>query len=206
MKSTIEITAVKPTFHSIIAASTDIDHFSFQLNYLGAEENISEAIWRTRCVTTNDDNYQDHRLQPFHPANWRNQIQLTYWVEHHSYDSIQCDHQLEKLPWTILVAGDKYDDNRIWPYQREKSNTIPTSQMHVVISRGTHNQWRGLVSALAMPRTKGEVARCWRVITLAILSLRIVWIGSSSIRCTPPTLATSKMLTGQQQQRQAADS
>ena len=49
IKSTIEITALKTTYRSMITASTDTDRFIIQLS----------TIWRKRRVTGNDDNFHD---------------------------------------------------------------------------------------------------------------------------------------------------
>jgi hypothetical protein len=53
--------------------------------------------------------------------------------------------------------NDVNHEYRIRPYQQEKSNTIPTSQLSMIISQGTYNQWRDLTPELAILRTKGEV-------------------------------------------------
>jgi hypothetical protein len=77
---------------------------------------------------------------------------------------------------------------RIRPYQREKSNTIHTSQLSVIISQRTYNQWHDLTPESTIPRTEGEVKRV-------------------SASCIPTTLATSKKPGGQRkQQRQLGES
>jgi hypothetical protein len=82
---------------------------------------------------------------------------------------------------------DDYHEYRIRPYQQEKSNTIPTSQLSAIISRRTYNQWRDLTPESAIPRTKRR--------------LRV------SASCIPTTLATSKKPGGQRkQQRQLEES
>jgi len=82
-----------------------------------------------------------------------------------------------------LVAG-KDDDNRkymIWPYKREKSNTIPTSQLSMIISRRTYDQWHDHTHESAIPRTEGEVEKRLRVSTVETTSLLIEKSASTSI-------------------------
>jgi hypothetical protein len=82
---------------------------------------------------------------------------------------------------------DDYHEYRIRPYQQEKSNIIPTSQLRAIISRRTYNQWRDLTPESAIPRTERR--------------LRV------SASCIPTTLATSKKPGGQRkQQRQLGES
>jgi len=50
--STIQITALKTTYRSMITASTEIDRFITQLSTLMAAEKSSETNWRTRRVAT----------------------------------------------------------------------------------------------------------------------------------------------------------
>jgi len=50
--------------------------------------------------------------------------------------------------------NDVNHEYRIRPYQRENSNTIPTSQLSVIISQRTYNQWRDLTPESAIPRTE----------------------------------------------------
>ena len=90
---------------------------------------------------------------------------------------------------TCRHNDDDYHEYRIRPYQKEKSNTIPTGQLSAIISRRT-NQWRDLTPESAIPRTEGEVERR-------------LWVSTS---CTPTTLATSKKPGGEQQQRQLGES
>jgi len=72
--STIEITALKTTYRSMITASTDIGRFIIQLGTLMAAEKNSETDSRTRHVTGDDENYHDYWPQLFCPANERNRI------------------------------------------------------------------------------------------------------------------------------------
>jgi hypothetical protein len=88
IQSTIETTALKTTYRSMITARRDIDHFIIQLSTLMAGEKSSETNWRTRRVTCDDDNYHDYRIRP---------------------------------------------------YQHEKLNTIPTSQLSAIISQRCYN-------------------------------------------------------------------
>jgi len=74
-------------------------------------------------------------------------------------------------------------------YDREKSNTIPTTQLSAIISWRTYNQWRDLTPESAIPVTEGEVNRRWRV----------------SASCIPTALATSKKPGGQQKQQRQLD-
>jgi len=60
IKFTIEITALKTTYRSMITASTDIDRFIIQLSTLMAAEKSSETNWHTRRATGDDDNYHDN--------------------------------------------------------------------------------------------------------------------------------------------------
>ena len=164
----------------MITASMDIDGFIVQLSTLMAAEKSSETNSRTRRLTGDDDNHHDYRPRVFDPANERNRIRSRYWVEHHSYESIECDHQPEKQQWTKCVAGnDDYDDYRIRPYQREKSNTIPTSQLTAIISQRTYDQSRDLTPESAIPRTEGK--RRLRVGTVATTFLQIEQSASTSI-------------------------
>jgi len=96
--STIDITALKTTYRSMITASTDIDRFIIQLSALMAVEKTSENNSRTRRVTGDDENYHDYRPRLFDPANERNRIRSRE-IEHHSYKSIERDHQSENLQW-----------------------------------------------------------------------------------------------------------
>jgi len=60
MISTIEITALKPTYRRMISASMNIDHYIIQFSTLMAAEKSSETNWRTRRITGNDNNYHDY--------------------------------------------------------------------------------------------------------------------------------------------------
>jgi len=81
----------------MITESMDIDHFIIHFSTRTVAEMSSETNWCTRHVTGDDDNYHNYGLRRFDPANARNRIWSRYWVEHHSYESIECDHQPEKL-------------------------------------------------------------------------------------------------------------
>jgi len=83
----------------MITASMDIDRFINQLSTMMAAEKSSETNCRTRHVTGDD-----YRPPLFDPANERNQLRSRYWVEPHSYESIECDQQPEKLQWTRRVV------------------------------------------------------------------------------------------------------
>ena len=78
IQSTIEITALKMTYRSMIIESTDIDRFIIQLSTLMAAEKSSETICHTRRVTGDDDSYHDYRTPLFDPANERNRIRSRY--------------------------------------------------------------------------------------------------------------------------------
>jgi len=97
IKSTSEITALQATDRSMFTASMDIDRFIIQLSTRIAAEKSSETNSRTGRVTGDDDKYHDYRLQLFNPAYARNWIRLRA-IEHHSYRSIQRDHQSENQP------------------------------------------------------------------------------------------------------------
>jgi hypothetical protein len=144
-----------------------------------AAEKSLETNRRTRRVTDDDDNYHDYRPRLFEPANERNRIRSRYWVEHHSYESIECHHQPEKLQWMKRVAGNDgdYHQYRIRPYQQEKADTIPTCQLNAIISRRTYNQWRDLTPESAIPRTKRRL----RVSTVATTFLQFERSASTSI-------------------------
>jgi hypothetical protein len=96
IQSTIETTALKTTYRSMITARRDIDRFIIQLSTLMAAEKSSETNWHTRRVTCDDGNYHDYRPRLFDLANERNRIRSRE-IEHHSYKSIERDHQSENL-------------------------------------------------------------------------------------------------------------
>jgi len=60
MKSTMEITALKTTYRSMITARMDIDRFIIQLSTLMAAEKSSETNCCTTRFTGNDDNYHEY--------------------------------------------------------------------------------------------------------------------------------------------------
>jgi hypothetical protein len=78
----------------MITESTDIDRFIIQLSTLMAAEKSSGTNSRTRRVTGDDDNYHDYRPRLFDLAYERNRIRLKE-IEHHSFKSIERDHQSE---------------------------------------------------------------------------------------------------------------
>jgi len=88
----------------MITASPDINCFIIQLSTLMAAEKSWETNSRMRRVTSDNDNYQDYRPRLLDPANERNRIQSTYWVEYQSYESIECDQKPEKPQWTRRVT------------------------------------------------------------------------------------------------------
>jgi len=107
----------------MITASTDIDRFISQLSTLMAAEKSWETNSRTRRVTGNDETYHDYRPRLFDPANERNRIRSRE-IEHHSYKSIERDHQLENLqsmtrsyPW-IGNTGNRRWSQQTMPSQR----------------------------------------------------------------------------------------
>jgi len=65
-----------------------------------AAEKSSENKCRMRCVAGDDARCLDYRTRLYDPANDRNRVRSRYSVEHHSYESIECDHLPEKLQWT----------------------------------------------------------------------------------------------------------
>jgi len=103
VKSTMEITALKTTYWSMITESLDINHFIIEFNTLMTADKRSETNWHMRRVTGNDNDYHKYRIQP---------------------------------------------------YQEEKLNTIPTSQLSATISRRTYNQWCNHTPGSAIPRTE----------------------------------------------------
>ena len=80
------------------------NQFIIQLRYLTAPGLSSETNWRIVGVSGDDNNYHDYRPRQFDPANERNRNWLRVWVEPHSYESIKCDHQPEKLQWRRCIA------------------------------------------------------------------------------------------------------
>jgi len=66
------------------------------------------------------------------------------------------------------LHNDVNHEYRIRPYQRENSNTIPTSQLSVIISQRTYSQRRDLTPESAISRTEGEVERRLRVSTVRL--------------------------------------
>jgi len=80
----------------MINASTDLDRFIVQLSTLMAAEKSTETNCRTRRITGDDDNYHDYRPRLFDPANETNRIRSRE-IKHHSYKSIERDHQSENL-------------------------------------------------------------------------------------------------------------
>jgi hypothetical protein len=96
IKSTIAITDLKTTYRSMITESTDINRFIIQLSTRMAADKTSGTNSRTRRVTGDDDNYHDYRPRLFDPANERNGIRSKE-IKHHSFKSIERDHQSENL-------------------------------------------------------------------------------------------------------------
>jgi len=82
--------------------------------------------------------------------------------------------------------NDVNHEYRIQPYQREKSNTIPTTQSSVIISQRTYTQSRDLTTETALPRTEGQVKPV-------------------NATCIPITLDTSKKPGGQRKQHSQLD-
>jgi hypothetical protein len=82
---------------------------------------------------------------------------------------------------TCRHNDDDDQEYRIRPYQQEKSNTIPTSQLSAIISRRTYNQWRDLTPESAISRTEVEVERRLRVGTVATTFLQFERSASTSI-------------------------
>jgi len=170
------------TYGSIVTASTVIDHFIIELSTLMGAEKSSAPIgaWDSLSAMARIIMSTGFDL-------------INREIEYHSYGSIECDYQPEKLQWTKRVAGKDHDNHkyRIQPYQRDKSNIIPTSQFSVIISRRTYNPSRDPTPQSAIPRTEVDVIG-W------------LWVSSS---CIPTTLATSKKPGGQRkQQRQLGES
>jgi len=135
------------TYRSMITARTDIDPVIIQLSTLMAVVKSSETNCRTRRITRDDHNYHDYRPRLLGPANERNRMRSMYCVQHHSYESIESNHQAEKLQCTKLIGSndDNYHEYSIRGDQWGKSNTIPTSQLSPIISRRTYNQLCDLI-------------------------------------------------------------
>ena len=127
--------SLKMTYRSMITASTDIDRFISQLSTLMAAEKSWETNSRTRRVTGNDETYHDYRPRLFDPANERNRIRSRE-IEHHSYKSIERDHQSENLqsmarsyPW----IGDIKNRRRSWKTiasQHSATTSLQIEQVH----------------------------------------------------------------------------
>jgi len=97
--------------------------------------------------------------------------------------------------------NDVNHEYRIRPSQREKSNTIPTSQLSAIISRRTYNQWRDLTPESVISRTEGEPKDDCESPQLRLHPSESSKVHRLQLACTPTTLATSRKLGGQQHQR-----
>jgi hypothetical protein len=161
IKSTIGITTLMMTYWNIIAVRMDIDWFMIQLSTMMSAEKNWETNCRTRHVIGDDNVSHKYRPRLLHPAPHRHWIRSRCWADHHSYKSIDCSHQREKLHWTKCIAGNNDDDHKYMfrPYQWEKSNAFPKSQFSAIISQWTNTPWRNLSSSSAIPWTGGEVQR-----------------------------------------------
>jgi len=67
-----------------------------------------------------------------------------YWSFHYSIEHPDGSREEFSTNWQmrrIADNDDNYHEYRIWPYQEEKSNTIPTSPLAVIISQRSYNEW-----------------------------------------------------------------
>ena len=79
IQSTLEITALKTTYQSMITASTDIYRFIIQLSTLMGAEKSSETNSRMRRVTGDDDNImttdRDYSIRPMRETEYDRDIE-----------------------------------------------------------------------------------------------------------------------------------
>jgi hypothetical protein len=135
----------------MITASTDIDRFIIQLSTLMAAEKSSETNWRTRrvatmmtIITTTD---RDYSIRPMRVTEYHRDIesniiptsQMSAISSQRSYNGRGASPSMTTI---ITTTGRDYSIRpmRETEYDREKSNTILTSQLSVIISRRTYNQ------------------------------------------------------------------
>jgi len=138
IKSTMEITALKTTYQSMITARMDIDDFITQLSTLMGTEKSSETNCRTRLVTGDHDNFHDYIRsgQSDKPST----IEILSQTPFLRFNLVQSSARDATMDETRRHNDDDYHEYRIRPYQQEKSNTISTSQLSAIIRRRTENQ------------------------------------------------------------------
>ena len=151
IQSTLEITALKTTYRSMITASTDIYRFIIQLSTLMGAEKSSETNSRMRRVTGDDDNImttdRDYSIRPMRETEYDRDIesniiptsQMSAISSRRSYNGRDASPSMKT---NITTRGRDYSIRpmRETEYDRDiESNTIPTSQLRPIISQRSCN-------------------------------------------------------------------
>jgi len=116
IQSTIETTALKTTYRSIITARRDIDCFIIQLSTLMAAEKSSETNWHRRRVTCDDDNYHDYRIRPceHQKSNTISTSQLSAIISQRSYHGRNVS--LARTTIIMITGFDPFDERNRIPF------------------------------------------------------------------------------------------